>query len=181
MSKITLGQRLFYDVGPTCTYYHGPTLAQHSHAIWDVCPLGASHTQVCHSIQLPRASCRGVHPLGASCSAGRAESDSLPGLSAGQHRGLKAVPIIQHIYQSYGVGVRHKGSACNTTYTMQSVIWVISIETVKVASSQLSWELATFTVSIEIIIWCALVSDFSSQYSGIHGENPKNLLSELTM
>ena len=34
MSKITLGQRLFYDVGPTCTYYHGPTLAQHSHAIW---------------------------------------------------------------------------------------------------------------------------------------------------
>ena len=36
MSKITLGQRLFYDVGPTCTYYHGPTLAQHSHAIWEV-------------------------------------------------------------------------------------------------------------------------------------------------
>ena len=35
MSKITLDQHLFYDVGPTCTYYHGPTLAQHSHAIWD--------------------------------------------------------------------------------------------------------------------------------------------------
>ena len=36
MSKITLGQRLFliYDVGPTCTYNLGPTLAQHSHAIW---------------------------------------------------------------------------------------------------------------------------------------------------
>ena len=35
MSKITMGQRLFYDVGPTCTYYHGPTLAQHSHAMWE--------------------------------------------------------------------------------------------------------------------------------------------------
>ena len=34
MSKIMLGKRLSYNVGPTCTYYHGPTLAQHSHAIW---------------------------------------------------------------------------------------------------------------------------------------------------
>ena len=35
MSKITLGHRFFYDVWPTCTYYHGPTLARHSHAIWE--------------------------------------------------------------------------------------------------------------------------------------------------
>ena len=35
MSKFTLGQRLFYDVGPTCTHYRGLSLAKHSHAIWD--------------------------------------------------------------------------------------------------------------------------------------------------
>ena len=29
------GPTPFYDVGQTCTYYHGSTLAHHSHAFWE--------------------------------------------------------------------------------------------------------------------------------------------------